>query len=59
MKTVKKYQQVEECQNYISVVCYFKLEMTYSINWLEYFYKLDKKLTFANIIQAQLIHEHW
>lgn len=29
-----------------------------SINWLEYFYKLDKELTFANIIQAQLIHEH-
>lgn len=59
MKTVKKYQQVEKCQNYISVVCYFKLEMIDSINWLEYFYKLDKELTFANIIQAQLVHEHW
>lgn len=56
MKTVKKYQQVEECQNYISVVCYFKLEMIDSINWLEYFYKLDKELTFANIIQAQYMN---
>lgn len=56
MKTVKKYQQVEECQNYISVVCYFKLEMIDSINWLEYFYKLDEELTFANIIQAQYMN---